>query len=217
MYGITKRTGSLKFRPGINENIKFGGAVWASPKKDGTGNPTLIFNFETEAGGTFRYVEFPIDEIRIKKDAEYQVKKHPFPRVVGGIRVEKGEDITPDQAVILAYDEVDNKINQILKAYLPEEDVMIPPVKSWEEFAKIVISKLEGKTEGQLVRLKVLLDNKLFLTIPRNGKFIENMSVTKENSKLEIKEKEKSKTVYPKPEVETVVPEGEDISDDMPF
>lgn len=68
MYGFDNNTKSestnLSFNAGITENVELESVVFASPKKDGSGDPVLMFNFKGESGETFRHLEWPVDMSR---------------------------------------------------------------------------------------------------------------------------------------------------------
>jgi hypothetical protein len=65
MYNVSKETaGESTYIPvtqgGILENFKLESVTYASPKKDGSGDFCLIFDFKGPNGEQFRHVEFPI-------------------------------------------------------------------------------------------------------------------------------------------------------------
>ncbi len=66
MYTVDNNTPSeaLIASAGINDNYKLVGVSYASPKKDGSGDCALLFNFIGPKGEQFRHVEFPIDETK---------------------------------------------------------------------------------------------------------------------------------------------------------
>lgn len=63
-YSITTETpaesASKYFGPGIHENVLLSSVEFVSPKKDGTGDPQLIFTFTGKKGETFRHIEWEV-------------------------------------------------------------------------------------------------------------------------------------------------------------
>jgi len=67
MYGFNKETqaesaASKQFESGIHSNVELESVVFESPRKDGTGDKVLIFNFKGEKGEVFRHLEWPIGD-----------------------------------------------------------------------------------------------------------------------------------------------------------
>jgi hypothetical protein len=67
-----------QFQGGIHPNVTLESVVFESPKKDGTGDSVLMFNFKGQNGETFRHLEWAIDESRaadVAKAYENQGKR----------------------------------------------------------------------------------------------------------------------------------------------
>jgi hypothetical protein len=68
MYGFDNNTKSestsLSFNAGIIEDVELESVAFTSPKKDGSGDPVLMFNFKGSNGETFRHIEWAVDMTR---------------------------------------------------------------------------------------------------------------------------------------------------------
>lgn len=67
MYGFNQETKSespvsKQFTAGIHSNVELESVTFESPRKDGTGNPSLIFTFKGENGEIFRHIEWEVGE-----------------------------------------------------------------------------------------------------------------------------------------------------------
>ena len=65
MYGFnqdTKINERASFAPGINANVELVSVKYESPRKDGTGDKALLFDFKGPNGETHRHVEFAVGE-----------------------------------------------------------------------------------------------------------------------------------------------------------
>lgn len=85
----------------------------------------------------------------------------------------------------------EKKLNQIIRLkhiatkFITAEEFEIE-ANDFESFCQAILNKLKGKFEGKKMRVKVVLSNKNFTTLPKYVPFIENMDVPKEKSRLEI-------------------------------
>jgi hypothetical protein len=50
------------FNPGIHSGVELESVEFKSPKKDGSGDPSLMFNFKGANGETFRHIEWAVGE-----------------------------------------------------------------------------------------------------------------------------------------------------------
>ena len=67
MYGFNQETKSespvsKQFTSGIHSNVELEGVSFESPRKDGTGDPSLIFTFRGENGEIFRHIEWAVGD-----------------------------------------------------------------------------------------------------------------------------------------------------------
>lgn len=53
-----------QFQGGIHGNVALESVTFESPKKDGSGDPVLIFTFKGKNGETFRHIEWAVDPSR---------------------------------------------------------------------------------------------------------------------------------------------------------
>lgn len=160
LYSITEntKTGSALMQPGINENVKIVDIVRENSKQDGTGAEVLRFYFEDENGGTFNHTEFPIDEAHTRTLA-------------------KSWKQDPDQLVKKTSEDLASRIKHILSAFMPPESIIIKDATGWEDYCDKVVA-LAGKLyQGQLFRIKVILNKKDFNTFPKVpvSPFVQNM------------------------------------------
>jgi len=65
-YGFNTETKSestnKQFNPGIHSGVELESVEFKSPKKDGSGDPSLMFNFKGANGETFRHIEWAVGE-----------------------------------------------------------------------------------------------------------------------------------------------------------
>lgn len=151
---------SKLMNPGIGENNTLSKIAFENSKDDGTGQDVLRFFFLDTEGFQFNHTEFPIDPERTKAFA-----------------VEYGNN--PEDEVKKQFTQQANRIRHILAAFIaPEHLVLSAP--SWEEYGKAVVELAADLYVGELFRLKVILNNKDFISFPKNSisPFIENMKQT---------------------------------------
>lgn len=85
----------------------------------------------------------------------------------------------------------EKKLNQIIRLkhiatkFITAEEFEIE-ANDFESFCQAILKKLKGKFEGKKMRVKVVLSNKNFTTLPKYVPFIESMDVPKEKSRLEV-------------------------------
>lgn len=190
-YGVTtdtpkESTGSIP--PGINEGVTFVNCGFERLTDDETKDPVLCFNYELD-GALLRDVMFPIDPEQIGERFE---QKPPGPSKISieQIGLKKGDVPTLQQVVAQRFLNFNKKIKQILDAFIKDENAALTGnLDSYQKYGEAVIEKLQGFF-GKKVRLKVLLDDKNFSTIPYYGKFIE-YEVEESKSKLQIGAKDK--------------------------
>lgn len=161
-------TGANIMAPGINENVKLVNVVYEPAKADGTGDLVLRFNFANKEGAKFSHVEWAIDEERERNNARAW-----------------GKDV--EQHVKDRYVAQSERIFHILSTFVPRE-VLIKSVgktDSFTSFCNALIEALGTAHVNQLVRIKVILNKKDYLTFPMRAikPFIQLMS---EPNKLAI-------------------------------
>ena len=115
------------------------------------------------------------------------------------------------------------RIGHIAVRFITKDEFYTIKADNFKEFALAVIAKLEGKYQGAKLRIKAIYNYNNYVTLPRYLPFIENMSTTKEDSKLEIITIDKVKRDLPDSEipVENPFAEKEGTTDtnqeDLPF
>lgn len=174
MYGFDETTessgsGGNLMSPGINENVKLIDIKYENSKQDGTGTDVLRFYFEDSDGATFNHTEFPIDRERVVENAK-----------------KWGED--PKDLLQREESDFGARIKHIVECFVPAEKAKVK-ASSFEEFCEKVIELLGESYQDVPVRLKVILNKKDFLTLPRKTftPFIERMD--QEGSKMKINPK----------------------------
>jgi hypothetical protein len=100
-----------QFTGGIHGNVTLESVVFESPRKDGTGDKVLMFNFKGKNGETFRHLEWPVDESKAQdptKAYENQGKriKHILSKFIS-------EDAVVIEGVT-SYEEFANKVISLL-------------------------------------------------------------------------------------------------------
>lgn len=149
---ISQPSGSSVMSPGINENVKLINVVYEPSKSDGTGDMVLRFNFEDANGLKFSHVEWAIDEQRELANARNW-----------------GKD--PKEHVQGRYAAQSERIFHILTTFVPRE-VLIKSVgktNSFASFCEALIGALGNAHVGKLVRIKVILNKKDYLTFPNRA------------------------------------------------
>lgn len=146
---ISQSSGANIMAPGINENVKLVSVVYEPAKSDGTGDLVLRFNFEDSAGGKFSHVEWAIDEERELSNARSWGKN-------------------PTEHLQSRYQAQSERIFHILSVFVPRE-VLIKSVgktDSFASFSNALISALGNNHVDKLIRIKVILNKKDYLTFP---------------------------------------------------
>jgi len=148
---------STFMNPGINQNIKLKKVAFENSKEDGSGQDVLRFFFIDSENFNFIHTEFPIDVERTKAFA-----------------VEYNND--PEKEVKKQFAQQGNRVRHILSAYLKPEQLILA-ANSWEEYGKAVVTLAGDSFMDVLVRIKCILNNKDFLSFPKNSisPFIERM------------------------------------------
>ena len=163
-YGFDESTnqssGANIMAPGINENVKLVNVVYEPSKSDGSGDLVLRFNFETLTGAKFSHVEWAIDEDRERNNAR-----------------QWGKD--PEEHLKSRYVAQSERIFHILTVFVPRE-VLIKSVgktDSFASFSNALIAALATNHVDKLVRIKVILNKKDYLTFPMRAikPFIQSM------------------------------------------
>ncbi len=100
-----------QFQGGIHSNVTLESITFESPRKDGTGDKVLMFNFKGQNGETFRHLEWAVDEAKAQdpqKAYENQGKriKHILSKFIA-------EDLIVIEGVS-SYEEFANKVIELL-------------------------------------------------------------------------------------------------------
>ena len=194
MFQINNNTGGGnggKFiTAGINQDIEFIGFSRANTKEDGSGVEYTGLTF-TNGENNFVAKLWDIDEERVKANATaYPDDKNGNPKTFtkdvknpdGTIKWTKGSLLTPEGAVDIANQVYSSTLVAILDKFMPAEEIIINP-KDYNDLVNQANTLLGKKAIGVKVRLKLVFDNKDYLTLPKFN-FIELMSVNP--SKLKI-------------------------------
>lgn len=173
-YGIDQSTpeqlGTAPIPAGINENVKFVDLAY-EPAKEGSQNMCLSFYFEDSKGAQLRHTEWPIDIEETKQRA-----------------AKRGDD--PNTAVQKRFQAQGVRIKHIATKVLPEEQVVVPKSSTFAQYAQGVVNLLKPHLPKGPFRLKVLLNNKNYSTLPPYTPFIETQ-VEGEATRLKIGTDEK--------------------------
>ena len=178
MYGTSEVKGDAGkpgFMAGITENVELIKAAYENSKLDGSGKNVLSFTFKAPNGAEFRKIFWEIDPSRVISFNQQYPKTHKRDNEKMGAK--KGEAISDEQAVTMAYSEFNRQIKHIMTKYMSEDEAVIGNVDSYKDFAMQVCKKLTGKIENKKMRLKLVYQSNNFLDIPKFGNFIESMSV----------------------------------------
>lgn len=177
MYGISKETKADNSGTGfigIQEGYELLGITFGGTNKDGAGAEGLMFRFKR--GDEFDFVPkvYPINESQVtprkKKDKKTGVETTE----------------TKAESIARAYAEQASYVKHILTKFIPEEEVIIPNVSSFEAYAKAVIALAGTKYTGQKFRLKIVYNKKGYTGFPLFPDFIENMTTPLSKSVLKI-------------------------------
>ncbi len=185
MYGtaeVKADSGRPMFMAGISDNTELSNIAFENSKTDGSGKDVLTFTFSSSNGGTFRKIFWEVDPSKVIEMNQKYPRNHT--RDNQTIKAKKGEPISDDQAVQMAFDEFNRQIKHIMTKYMSDDEAIISNVNSYRDFAMAVISKMKGKYEGKKMRMKTVYTKNDYLDIPRFGNFIESMDVPKEKSSI---------------------------------
>lgn len=189
MYGIDEKTQESNvasiINAGIQDNIKLEGVTF-EPLTEGN-DPVIKVNFVDEYGSTLQEVLWEVDEQRVREYNQGDDKTHSRSNKEKGYV--KGEPITDDEAVEMAYDLFNQRAKHIATKFIPEDTIVeaLKGAGSYAEFGEAYAGLFtDSRIQNVRVRLKVVLNNKDYSTLPKYPPFIESMDVPKEKSKLEI-------------------------------
>jgi hypothetical protein len=201
-------------RPGINENVMLTSYGFEKLSETSTKPPVLTFTFSNNSGGTFKWRFWDLNIDAIRKNAESGKMVHKVDNAVKGYV--KGNQITPDQAVQMASDDMARKAKHLLTKFMTEEESELKAVSTYKEFGDAICAKLAGRTESVSLRLKLVYDQNDYLSIPRYKNFLELMSVNP--TKLTIDPKDvvtRSSSPSSNEEVSAATSTG--VESDLPF
>jgi hypothetical protein len=152
----TKETMKL-MNPGITENVIIKDICFEPSKQDGTGSMVLRFKFQDSGGNDFTHTEFQIDPEQVKKNAQSWNRDY-------------------NELLAESFQALAGKVQHILLSFIPDDKLAIRG-NSWEEFSKAVLSSAGTLYKGESFRLKLVLNNKDYISFPRTAKapFIQNM------------------------------------------
>lgn len=177
MYNVTKdinsETRANNFMgPGIHDNVEL--------KHSEEGKYPIIYG-ESKKGNKFAAFHFINDKGELLIHTEYEPSDEDR---------EKLENKTINQI---------KRFKHIITKFVPEDNFIFE-ASNFEQFVNRTIEILGNAYVGKKVRIKVVLNNSDYTTLPNYVPFIENMEVTK--SKLSINTA-MDKTIKSKPDVET--------------
>lgn len=168
--------------PGIHDNVSFRGFDFRS-LTDGN-DPVLIADFELETGSVFSGIIWTVDEARERASAPNRV----HPRTVKTKGYVKGEPMTGDEAVAIAYDNFRQKVMHIANRFI-EQEAVIEATQNVSSYAQFATALKNLFTEEILsncpkVRMKISPNSKGYATLPTYPPFLEPMSVTASSLKF---------------------------------
>jgi len=177
MYNVTKdinsETRANNFMgPGIHDNVEL--------KHNEEGKYPIVYG-ESKKGNKFAAFHFINDKGELLIHTEYEPSDEDR---------EKLENKTINQI---------KRFKHIITKFVPEDNFIFE-ASNFEQFVNRTIEILGNAYVGKKVRIKVVLNNSDYTTLPNYVPFIENMEVTK--SKLSINTA-MDKTIKSKPDVET--------------
>ncbi len=177
---------------GIIEGFELPSAGGANAKKDGTSAITVLaFNFE-KGNFKFKHTEMPVNPEFVKKNAvDYPATAHlDIKDPAYGLDLKKGDSISPDDAVKLAYRDLNIRVKHILTKFMSDAEAVIK-AKDWTDYCSQVEAKIKAYTSGKKVRLKIVYNKAGYLSFPKFVPFIESMEAIPDikNTKLTINPK----------------------------
>ena len=178
-FSINATTDStfITFTPGIQENCVLESVKFEPADKEGLKAKVLRFNFKGPKGERHIETIFPIDAEQTAKAAA------SWGRV-------------PQEVIQEEVQALSGKVQHIMSTYMDKKDTFLNAT-SWEAFCTQVIGKLGSSFVGVPVRLKLVLNTKDYLQLPKKAKapFIQKMS---ESSSLSINPKYDNVVFKPK-------------------
>lgn len=149
-------TGGFVDVAGINTNWVLDSYGFGGLKKDGSGTPTLYFNFKNGAITT-RLVEWDIDEAN----------------VIARNKANANSKLTDAEAVQKEINASNGRLMQILGCFVDRSKINID-ADSYADLAKAVVAMLDSSTnKGEKLRMKTIYGKDGFVEFStRNGRFI---------------------------------------------
>jgi len=170
MYDINANTEStfVPFTPGIQENCVLEAVKYEPADKEGLKEKVLRFVFRGPKGEIHTETVFPINKENTLRAAQ-SFNRNP-------------QEFLNDEVEALT-----GKVMHIMTTFIPKETAFLTAT-SWEDFCQQVIAKMGVSFAGIPIRIKLILNSKDYLQLPKKAKapFIQKMS---EASKLSINPK----------------------------
>ena len=168
--------------PGIHENVKFQGFDFRSITEEG--DPVLIADFQLETGSIFGAILWDVDEARERASAPNRV----HPRSVKSKGYVKGEPMTGEDAIDLAYELFRSKVRHITSMFIEQERVeeATKSASSYQTFAEALKNLFteEILSAGPTLRMKISPNTKGYAVLPTYPPFVEPMTVSKSTLKF---------------------------------
>jgi len=217
-YGIDENVASESnvgstLNPGINENIVLKDVSFglASRKKDAdpSGPKALCFEFTNPATeASLLHFEWEINE---ERELESAKKLYDALVAKGEIPKETKQEFVNNR-VDKAYSSQASRIKHILTKFMPEEDVIIQTVASFEQYCQMIVRLIKPKLDDRKLRMICVYSYKGYITLPSFVPFVENM-VDGVSTSLKINKYHK---ITP-PATETAPAKGGAVADDDEF
>lgn len=197
-YGIDENTKesevSSPIQPGVQENISLTGVDFA-PITEGN-DPLIQVHLADDYGGVLDEILWPVDEadVREREASRPEPRKHKRTNNILGF--EKGEEVTPDDAVKMAYALFNQRAKHIAARIADEETIVsaLEGAGSYAEFGEAYASLFtESRLANKKFRLAVTVNNKGYSKLPTYPPFIESMEVPAEQSKISLNDYDKNK------------------------
>lgn len=175
---------------GIHENVTMEKPTFDSLTEGK--DPVLRLNFVSEAGNHSEVI-WNVDPERERDNAIQYPRTHSRNNREKGYI--KGEQITPDEAVEIAYSDFRVRMKHVATKFMSEAELQegLVGATSYELFAEkfIALFTEERLEKGNPLRLKLSPKQDGYATLPRYGLFVESMTVSKEASALSYNNYEK--------------------------
>lgn len=126
---------------------------------------------------------FEVDEQSARQTARKLIQENKgTKRSIPNLGIKKGDILSEDQTIDVRWNDITSRIKHHLSVFYDKKEQTID-ANSWEDLAQQFCDKM-NIYQNEPVRLKVVVNNKGFASLPPFGNFVESMKVPLEKTSI---------------------------------